>query len=145
MKRLMMAGVLALALVAASQQTASAGCCFSMGGSFHINYTGSGCCFSCNFNSMAPCCGPGGFGGGYGGGYGGGFAGSPPVFGGYGYDGYAYAPPAAHPAPQAPAPAAQSTAQQVGYYPQTGYGYGYGTGYGYGYGYGQAPGYWYGN
>src|SRR5262245_27235222 len=134
MKRLMLAGVLALAMIAASQQTASAWCCFSMGGSFHINYQGGGCCFSCSYNSTAPpCCAPGGFGGfGYGG-----FAGYPPAFGGYGYDGHAYAHAAPQAAPQAPAAAAASTAQQVGYWPQAGYGYGYGTGYGYGYG--QAP------
>jgi hypothetical protein len=140
MKRLMMAGVLALAMIAASQQTASAWCCFSMGGSFHINYQGGGCCFNCSYNSTAPpCCGSGFGGFGYGG-----FAGYPPVFGGYGYDGYAYAPAAPHAAPQAPAaPTQTTTAQQVGYYPQSGYGYGYGNGYGYGYG--QAPSYWYGN
>jgi hypothetical protein len=56
---------------------------------------------------------------------------------------------APHPAPAVP-PAVKSTAQQVGYMPQTGYGY---TGFGYGYGAGytgaavssQAPSYWYGD
>jgi hypothetical protein len=142
MKRLAIAGVLALGLVACSQQRASAWTKFSISAGFNISYESSGFCFSscCNWNSN-PCpyggCGFSGF----------------PAYGGY--DALAaYAPAAAAPAPAsnftaprptpsaAPSPSASSYlgTQPVSYsyYGQGGYGYG-----GYSPGYYQAPSYWY--
>ena len=146
MKRLAIAGVLALGILACSQQRASAWSkfCFNVG--LNISYESSGFCFSscCNFYSPpCPYGGPGfsGFGG----------------YPAYGHDTYAAYPSYAPAAPSAPftapkpnpasgsaAPGATSYAgtQPVNYsyYGQGGYNYGYG---GYSPTAFQAPSYWY--
>ncbi len=147
MKRLAIAGVLALGLVACSQQRASAWCKLNISAGFNISYESSGWCFSSCCNWYSPPCPYGGVGfSGYGGG-----------FPAYGYDGLAaYAPAAAPaaapastftapkptPASGAPAPGATSYAgtQPVNYsyYGQANYGYG-----GYSPAPFQAPSYWY--
>jgi hypothetical protein len=129
MKRLLLASLLALPLMAATQQKASAGCCFSCGGCCHFSFSCGGCCnFSCGCN---PCCGgcDGGFGYGYGfpgnyGGYAGGYPGCWDGYGGYGMvsDGGLQAPAVA---PSAGVTSPNSAFQPVGYY--------------------QAPSYWYGH
>jgi hypothetical protein len=150
MKRLAIAGVLALGLLACSQQRASAWCKLNISAGFNISYESSGFCFSSCFNCYSPPCPYGGAGfSGFGGGY--------PA---YGYDGLAaypaYAPaataapastftaPKPTPASGAAAPGATSYAgtQPVNYsyYGQGGYNYGYG---GYGPAAFQAPSYWY--
>jgi hypothetical protein len=147
MKRLAIAGVLALGLVACSQQRASAWCKFNFSAGFNISYESSGFCFSSCFSGYSNPCPYGGCG----------FSG----YGGYpaggGYDALAadsaYAPAAAavtapasnftapRPTPSAaPSPSASSYmgTQPVSYsyYGQGGYG-------GYTPGYYQAPSYWY--
>jgi hypothetical protein len=120
MKRIVLAGVLALSLLALSRSQASANWGASPGWiSFNVGATlsWSGGYWGCNYG---PWCGPGGapmpgsvpgamfqgWNGGYAGPIPGGFDG----FGGYGYDGYGYPPPgypvgapAGHP-PAPPAP-----------------------------------------
>jgi hypothetical protein len=119
MKKMFVAGLLALALTATGPQKASAWCKFSWSCGWNITYESTGTCWnwclSCRPNPPPPCC------------YGGGYAGYP---GGYGYAGYGYAaaPTAPAAAPVATTPAAYPT-QQVGYSF---------------YGQGQAPSYWYG-
>jgi hypothetical protein len=151
MKRLAIAGVLALALVASSQQRASAWCKFSCSLGFNISYESSGFSYSscCNlYSNPCPYGGPGfsGFGG----------------FPAYGYNAvgaypvYAAAPaaaPATSPTFTAPKPTPASGAPATGassyagtqpvnysYYGQAGYGYGYGS---YSPAPFQAPSYWY--
>jgi hypothetical protein len=132
MKRLLLASLLALPLLAATQQKASAGCHFSCGGCCHFSFSCGGCCnFSCGCN---PCCSgcDGGYGYGFPGYYGG-YPGCWDSYGGYGIvGGNALQAPAVAPsaagAPSAQYPAAispNSGFQPVGYY--------------------QAPSYWYGN
>jgi hypothetical protein len=136
MKRFLIAGLLALAVTAASQQQASAWCKFNFSAGFNISYESSGSCFTwgCSYYSP-PCPYPGCY--------------APPAYYG-GWDASHYAAAyAAHDSsayaygsyggysgygstPQAPAAnTGQGYTQQVGYqfYPQYG---------------GQAPGYWYG-
>jgi hypothetical protein len=156
MNKPILAAVVALGVWATTDNPVHAWCksYFSIGMSASREATGGYYVCTRNFGcNPPPCCPSGGCG------YGG-----PAVFDGtrgagpYAAYGAAVVPaPAAgfvapHPAPAAPvpAPAVKSTAQQVGYTPQTVYGYaGYGYGYGYGYaseaGYNQAPSYWYGN
>jgi hypothetical protein len=144
MKRLAIAGVLALGLMACSQQRASAWTKFNFSAGFNISYESSGFCFSSCCNWYSPPCpygGPGfsGFGG----------------FPDYGHDGLAaYAPEAAtapastftapKPTPASGSPAPKATSYSgtqpvsYSYYGQGSYGYG-----GYGPGYYQAPSYWY--
>ncbi len=151
MKRLAIAGVLALALVACSQQRASAWCKFNFSVGLNLSFESSGFCFSSCCNFYSPPCPYGGAGfsgfGGFDGGY--------PA---YGYDGLAaspsYAPAAApastftapKPTPASGAPASGATSYagyqpvSYSYYGQGGYNYGYG---GYGPGAYQTPSYWY--
>jgi hypothetical protein len=119
MKKILLAGVTALALLGLSQQQASAWTKFCAGASFNLSFQSGGhkwCCTSdpypfCDGNSC-----------------------------GYGYTaGYGY-PAYAAQAPQTPMPQAQTGLTQtyggyqtVGYYPSYGYSYGY-----------YAPSYWYG-
>jgi hypothetical protein len=147
MKRLAIAGVLALGLLACSQQRASAWCKFCWTHSGCISWESSGHCWSFSFNCYSPPCPSGGYG----------FSG----FGGYpaydGHDGLAAYPGAA---PAATAPSSTFTAPKptpatgtpssggspyygtqpvsYSYYGQGAYGYG-----GYGPGTFQAPSYWY--
>ena len=148
MKRFAIAGVLALGLLACSQQRASAWCKFSFGIGFNLCYESSGSCWSfcCSrYSPPCPSCAPGfsGFGGG-------GF----PAHDGYdGVAAYPASAPATAPsstftAPQ-PTPGTGTPGygaspyygtQPVSYssYAQGGYGYG-----GYAPGAFQAPSYWY--
>jgi hypothetical protein len=125
MKKMLVAGALALALTATSHQEASAWCKFTFGIGFNCSYETTGCCynwcFSCTPNPPPAC-----------------NYGCPTVAGWPGYCGmpspaYGYAAPAAgQAAPAAPAMANQAAgqAQQVGYYF---------------YGQAAAPSYWYGH
>ena len=137
MKRCLVGCALAMAILAASEQRASAG-----NGSFGFNV---GVDVGFKFGWWSKCCDNCNNGPGYG------YPLSPlPYYGHAGapqFDGYAnaplYAPAPAAPA-AAPAKAATSGAQRVGYdYYPAAYGY-YPSNYGYGYGYGYAPSYWYG-
>jgi hypothetical protein len=118
MRKMMVAGLLALALTATGQQKASAWCKFSWTCGFNMTYESTGTCWnwclSCKPNPPPPCC----------------YGGYSFYSGGYGYPGYGYGYAAAPAAPAAAptAPAAYQT-QQVGYsfYSQGG-----------------APSYWYG-
>ncbi len=125
MKRLIVAGLLALALTASSAQDASAWCRFNFSAGINISYesTGSNFCWTVNRCSNPPpaCAYPACFPG-YAAGYAGGYGGYPAYA--YNYGNYGGAAPAA-PAAAAAAPATQ----QVGYYF---------------YGQGYAPSYWYG-
>jgi hypothetical protein len=126
MKKMMVAGLLALAVTAVSRQEASAWCKFCCSAGFNISYESTGHCFNwcCSWTPNPPPCysscypGYGGYGG---------YA-AYPAYPAYPYA-YAPAAPAAAAAPAVAAPAAYTT-QQVGY---TFYGQGY------------APNYWYGN
>ena len=151
MKRLAIAGVLALGLLACSQQRASAWCKFNFSAGFNISYESSGFCFSSCCNFYSPPCPYGGAGfSGYGG-----FDGGYPADGHDGLAAYPSSAPAAATAPSstftppkptptsgAPAPGATSSAgyQPVNYsyYGQGGYGYGGHSPAPY-----QAPSYWY--
>jgi hypothetical protein len=159
MKRLMLAGLVALGLAFAAQP-ALADCAFEYSCSRHFSYvhTSKQRCFSysshCNPLPCAPSCGYGG----------------PALWNGYNpYAAAAYAPAygvaaatsaapasATKPAftPPQPTPAPRNSVsptglQQAGYFyypPTTAATSGYGAGYGYGYGAGyyQVPSYWYG-
>jgi hypothetical protein len=121
MKKLIVAGALALSLMASARQEASAWCRFNLNAGFNICYESTGCCWNWCFSCVPnpPPCGYGCYAGGYG-----------ASFGASAYPAYAYGY-----APAAPAAApAALTAQQ----PQTlqaGYTF---------YGNGNAPAYWYG-
>jgi hypothetical protein len=126
MKRIVLAGFVALALTAAGQQKASAGgwsYSGSIGFSIGFSWQCSGCCCppACCYGAQC-----------YGYGY------APPVYAAPAtYPSYAGAGDPAQPAqPQAPTVAGQTTLQPIGYY----YG-GYGSS---NYAYYQAPSYWYG-
>jgi len=144
MKRFLVGCALAMAVLAASEQRASANGSGSWGFNigvdvgFKFGWWSNRCCNCCPNGYGYPGYGPPGYG--------------PPVYPGYPdhagmphADGYANVPtsaPAAAPAaPAAPAKPATSGAQQVGYYYYS-TGYGYYPSYGYGYGY--SPSYWYG-
>jgi hypothetical protein len=132
MKRMIVAGALALALMGVSQQQASAWSKFNFSGGFNICWERSGSCFSCTWSSCpGPYCGAG-----YGYAAPAVYAGPPaydahaygPAYApGYGYGDQAYA--ATQPAPQQAPAAAPAPMQQAGFYY---------------YGYNQAPNYWYG-
>jgi hypothetical protein len=138
MKKFLLAGLVAVSLVALSQQYAAAWCKFGMGASFNVTYQSAGkhLSWSSEQAPAPPCCDPG--------------------HGQYGYmppgftdptgpmSSYVPPPPAQG---QVPPPHAQANPSQwnygayqtVGYtYPDANYGYGY-----YPY-YSQAPSYWYG-
>jgi hypothetical protein len=122
MRKMMVAGLLALALTATGQQKASAWCKFSWTCGFNMTYESTGTCWnwclSCKPNPPPPCyngCYPGSYG-----------------YSGYGY-GYGYAAAPAAPAAAAAAPA--TTAPAAYQFQQVGYSF---------YGQGQAPSYWYG-
>ncbi len=129
MKRMFVAGALALALTAAGRQEASAWCRFNFGVGLNISYESSGhtfsSCWNCTSNPAPPCWSP--------------YCASPfagyPAYPGYAYGSYGAAAPYAQTAPAATAPAyrpaaaAPAQTQQVGYYF---------------YGQGYAPSYWYG-
>jgi hypothetical protein len=156
MKRLVVTSLLALAVLAGSQQKASAWCKFNCNLGLNICFESSG--WWCSWAAgccPAPCCGPSccpalpncPYGA---------LAASPYAYGGMpGYDGgmayggavpgHAAAPPAAPPA-QAPQATGGKPAgvYPVSYYPQYNAGYTGGYGYTSGYGYGSAPSYWYG-
>ncbi len=126
MKKMIIAGALALALTATARQEASAWCKFNFNCGFNISYESTGCnyswCFTrtcnpppCGYNYCGYPCYAGG------------------CFPGYGMPSpmYGYAPAAAQQAAPAAAPAVNAGyTQQVGYYF---------------YGQGYAPSYWYGN
>jgi hypothetical protein len=125
MKRLLLASLLALPLMAATQQKASAGCHFSCGGCCHFSFScGGSCNFSCGCN---PCCG--GCDGGYGYGFPGYYGGYPGCWDGYSMGGYGVAGDNALQAPAA-APSAATVSPNWGFQPV---------------GYYQAPSYWYGH
>jgi hypothetical protein len=127
MKKMLVAGVMALALTATSHQQASAWCKFNFSAGINMSYESTGSCFGWGFNCVPnppPC------------GYAGGCQ-YPNAYTPYAYgptNGYApaygYAPAA--PAQVAPAATVANPArtQQVGYYF---------------YGQGYTPSYWYGN
>jgi hypothetical protein len=130
MKRVFVAGVVALALLAVTRQQASAWCKFNFGVGMNISYEAGGNTKSFLFYQRTSSPFPDG---------------GPWAHGGYAVPAYAYgyaypapaAPAAAPAAPAAPAPQVlpapvpvSSGVQQTGYY---GYGYGYGYDYGYGY------------
>jgi hypothetical protein len=124
MKRFLLASLLALPLLAVTQQKASAGCHFSCGGCCHFSFSCGGCCnFSCGCN---PCCG--GCDGGYGYGFPGYYGGCPGGWDGYSMGGYGMVGDNALQAP-AVAPSAAGISQNWGVQPV---------------GYYQAPSYWYG-
>jgi hypothetical protein len=156
MKRLMLASMLSLGLVATGS-SAQAACRFSMSCGFNVNYESSGTnrsfCYNKCSNPLPGCCPTGCC-----------YSG-PAVWDGlaaYGAPGYGHAAPvAAAPAaaPAAPAPSFQAPApkqstssttalQQAGYFyygPSNYGGYSSNAGYNYGASYFQAPNYWYGN
>src|SRR5947209_7811332 len=68
MKRIVLAGAAAVALMALSQQQASAWCKFGIGGSFNLHFSSGGKSFTYN-SEQPPCCPDTGCG--YGGAYGG--------------------------------------------------------------------------
>ncbi len=152
MKRFILAGIVALALAAVTEQQASAGFKMSISGGFNASMECTGFCWTSSFNCnpVSPCY-P-----------------SPCYAGSCGYPsypyGYAYAPtyadynaagtyaqpaptaavqsaPKTAPAATAPRPATYTPAAiyPVGYYQNMGYGNGYNAN-----GYGATPAYWYG-
>jgi hypothetical protein len=142
MKRMMMAGLLALAVLAGAQQKASANFCFnfSLGANCSFEWSGFCCGFWCCPNPCSSCgppccyCPPVPYGGCPAPSYGGylppaGPACDPAVAYGYGAA-PGYAPQAAPSTAPQPAGYGQNGTYQVGYYPQGGYG--------------AAPSYWYG-
>jgi hypothetical protein len=133
MKRIVLAGAAAVALMALSHQQASAWCKFGIGGSFNLHFSSGGKTLTYN-SEQPPCCPDTGCG-----------AAGTAAYGQYNpYAAYAAQTPAAA-QPQMPQAHSALSAyygdyQTVGYY--QGIGYVPGTYY-YGYGY-QAPSYWYG-
>jgi hypothetical protein len=120
MKKMLVAGALALALTATSRQEASAWCKFTFGIGFNCSYESTGCCYNWCFSCVPnppPC----------------GYGACPSAAGWPGYGlpspAYGYAAPAGQAAPAMANNAAGQT-QQVGYYF---------------YGQGAAPSYWYGH
>jgi hypothetical protein len=118
MKKMIVAGMLALAMTAVAQQEASAWCRFNFNTGINISYESTGCCYGWAFyhKSNPPPCGYG---------YPSPYCG---YYGGYSPYGYAAVPQAVPAAPAVMTAPAQT--QQAGYYF---YGQGYTPSYGYGY------------